>query len=223
MHRRISKKFFIYLFIFFSLVTVNNINFSRSFFPSVNTIEIFGLNQFENKQILNNINQIRNKNIFYLDKKKISEIIYSNKIVDKLFIMKNYPSKLKLNIEKTNFIAFTKKENLNYYIGSNGNLIKAKNLQINLPFIFGNVDIEEFLEFKKTIDNSSFNFSDIKNLYYFKSKRWDLETEDGLIIKLPYQQIKSSLNILSKFSKHEDFKDIKMVDFRLKNQIIVND
>lgn len=137
--------------------------------------------------------------------------------------MKNYPSKLKINIEKTNFIAFTKKENLNYYIGSNGNLIKAKNLQINLPFIFGNVDIEEFLEFKKTIDNSSFNFSDIKNLYYFKSKRWDLETEDGLIIKLPYQQIKSSLNILSKFSKHEDFKDIKMVDFRLKNQIIVND
>lgn len=70
MHRRISKKFFIYLFIFFSLVTVNNINFSRSFFPSVNTIEIFGLNEFENKQILNNINQIRNKNIFYLDKKK---------------------------------------------------------------------------------------------------------------------------------------------------------
>ena len=223
MHRRISKKIFIYLFIFLTLVTVNNINLSRSFLPTVSTIEIFGLNEVENNQILRNINEIRKNNIFYLDKKKISEIIYSNKIVDKLFIMKNYPSKLKINIEKTNFIAFTKKENLNYYIGSNGNLIKAKNLQINLPFIFGNVDIEEFLEFKKTIDNSSFNFSDIKNLYYFKSKRWDLETEDGLIIKLPYQQIKSSLNILSKFSKHEDFKDIKMVDFRLKNQIIVND
>lgn len=223
MHRRISKKIFIYLFIFLTLVTINNTNFSRSAFTSIDTIEIYGLNEIENELILNDIKIIRNRNIFYLKKKKISEIIYSNKIVEKLFIIKIYPSKLKINIEKTNFIAFTKKDNLNYYIGSNGNLIKANNLQMNLPFIFGDVDIEEFLEFKKVVDNSNFNFSNIKNLYYFKSKRWDLETEDGLIIKLPYQQIKSSLDILSKISKKKDFKDIKVIDFRHKNQIIVND
>ena len=196
MHRQISKKIFIYLFIYIVLVTLNNVNFSKSLFPLISNIEIFGLSEIENKKLHKKIKEISNENIFYLDKKKISETIYSNKIVEKLFVYKNYPSKLKIDIKKANLIAITKKNNLSYYISSNGNLIETKNLQIDLPFVFGNIDIKEFLKLKKIIDDSDFNFNDIKNLYYFKSKRWDLETEDGLVVKLPYHQINSSLDIL---------------------------
>ena len=204
-------------------MTVNNINFSNINFPPIKTIKIFGLSNYEHEQILKSIKEIENKNIFYLDKKIISSKINSNKKVEKFFIFKKYPSKLEIKIEKTNFIAIIKKDNVNYYIGSNGNLIKTDNPQIELPFIFGEPDIKKFLEFKEIIDNSTLGFNKIKNLYYFKSERWDLETKEGLIIKFPSKQIESSINIFSMILKRKDFKNIKVIDFRHNNQIIIDE
>ena len=88
--------------------------------------------------------------------------------------------------------------------------------------MFGNVDILDFIHLKKIIDNSNFDFNKIENLYYFKSKRWDLQTKDGLIIKLPLSKIENSLNALKILSKQEEFKDIKTIDLRQINQVILN-
>ena len=38
--------------------------------------------------------------------------------------------------------------------------------------------------------NQNFEFNEIKNLFYFKSGRWDIETHSGLKIKLPKNNIK---------------------------------
>ena len=82
---------------------------------------------------------------------------------------------------------------------------------------------DDFLKLKAYIYNSEFNFDQIKNLYFFKSKRWDIETKDGLIIKLPLNQIEISLNNLSKIIISEEFKNKKVIDLRQKNQVILND
>ena len=58
--------------------------------------------------------------------------------------------------------------------------------------------IDELIRLMIRMDNSEFNFDQIKNLYFFKSKRWDIETKAGLIVKLPLDQIEVSLNYLSK-------------------------
>ena len=134
-----------------------------------------------------------------------------------------YPSKLKIIIEKTNLLAITKKENFDYYLGSNGNLIKINDSKKKLPFIFGKTDTKEFLRLKMIIDKSNFDFDSIKNLYFFKSKRWDIELKDGLIIKLPLKQINVSLEILAKILKDEEFKNSKIIDLRQKGQIIKNE
>ena len=60
-------------------------------------------------------------------------------------------------------------------------------------------------------------------IYFFKSKRWDIETKDDLIIKLPLDQIEISLNNLSKIIISEEFKNKKIIDLRQKNQVILND
>ena len=73
------------------------------------------------------------------------------------------------------------------------------------------------------IDKSNFDFDSIKNLYFFKSKRWDVELKDGLIIKLPLKRIDVSLEILAKILKDEEFKNSKTIDLRQKGQIIKND
>ena len=222
MQRQISKKFFIYLFTYLLLVSVNNIKFLQLNFPTINNFEISGMSDLENDKLRLNLENIKNNDIFFMDKEKVSEIIYSNKKIERFSIFKNYPSKLEIKIEKTNFLAITKKNNIDFYIGSNGNLIKIENLKTNLPFVFGNVDILDFIHLKEIIDNSNFDFNKIENLYYFKSKRWDLQTKDGLIIKLPLSKIENSLNALKILSKQEEFKDIKTIDLRQINQVILN-
>ena len=223
MHQRISKKIFIYLFFFISLVTVNKINLLSLNFPLISNLDISGLNNFEEKKFKEDLDFLKNKNILLLDKDEISKKIYSNKIVEDLFIFKKYPSELRIFIKKTNFLAITKKNNQNYYIGSNGNFIISKNNSGNLPFIFGDVKTEEFLKFKSHIDRSKFDFDQIENLSFFKSKRWNIETKNGIIVKLPLNDLDLSLETLSKIINEEQFKNVKVIDLRNYGTIITND
>jgi cell division protein FtsQ len=223
MHQRISKKIIIYLFLFTILVTVNNINFLNFNLPPISNFVISGLNNSEKKIFEEDLNFLRNENIISVDKDEVSKKIYANKIVEDLFVFKKYPSELKILIKRTNFLAITKKNNQNYYIGSNGNFILTKDILENLPFIFGDIEPEEFLKLKLHIDKSKFDFDQIKNLFFFKSKRWNIETKKGLVIKLPLNQIDLSLNILSKIVSEEQFKNKKVIDLRNNGQIIMND
>lgn len=222
MHRQISKKIIIYLFIFILLTTLINNNLPRSKLLLIKSFEIIGLNDFEKNQISQNLNILRNENLLLLNKKEIFEKFTSYKNIEKFFIFKIYPSKLKIKIEKTSYLAITKKNDLYFYVGSNGNLIETNEKKENLPFVYGNINVEEFLKLKKIIDNSNFDFNEIKKLYYFKSKRWDLETADGVIIKLPFENQKKSIEIVLKLLINDDLKDIKIIDLRQNNQVILN-
>ena len=143
-------------------------------------------------------------------------------MIEKFYVFKIYPSNLNIVIEKTNFLAQTKKNGIDFFIGSNGNLIEAKNDEVDLPFVFGNIDIKEFLKLKKTIDDSNFSFKEIKNLYYFKSRRWDIETKDNLLIKLPIEKLETSLELIIKIQEKKDLNFFKTIDLRQNNQVILN-
>ena len=222
MHQRISKKIFIYLFIFFILVTVNNTKLSFDFYK-IKTFDINGLNHNETQKLQNDMDDYKNLNIFSFDKNDLLKIIYSNKVVEELNITKIYPSKIKIQIKKTKFLAFTKKNGVDYIVLGNGNLIEKKEKNLKLPFIFGDIDIKKFLEFKKLIDVSNFKFSEIENLYYFKSNRWDLLTRNGLILKMPSDLNVKKLNLFFDLIKKNDFKNAKIIDLRQNNLMIVNE
>ena len=222
MHQQISKKIFIYLFIFFILVTVNNTNLSFDFYK-IKTFDINGLNHNETQKLQNDMDDYKNLNIFSFDKNDLLKIIYSNKVVEELNITKIYPSKIKIQIKKTKFLAFTKKNGVDYIVLGNGNLIEKKEKNLKLPFIFGDIDIKKFLEFKKLIDVSNFKFSEIENLYYFKSNRWDLLNRNGLILKMPSDLNVKKLNLFFDLIKKNDFKNAKIIDLRQNNLMIVNE
>lgn len=220
MHQRISKKIFIYFFIFFILGTLNNKNLIN--IDLKNKIQIKNESKFENNKIIKDLSALKDKNLFLLNKKEVLEIIDSHYIVEEFLAFKNYPFNLNVKINNTKFLAITKKDGFDFYIGSNGKLIKVENKQLDLPFVFGKINIEDFLNLKKIIDNSDFDFNDVQNLYYFKSKRWDIETKNGILINLPPEKIDKSFEILLNFLKKKDFKNYKNIDLRQANQIILN-
>ena len=223
MPQQISKKIIIYLFLFLILVTTNNINLLNLQLPKINYFNVKGLDNTEKLKFIRDFDYLKKENLIFLDKEKFLKKIFLNKSIEDLSVFKNYPSELKIFIKKTNFLAVTKKNNQNYFVGSNGNLILTKNYDDNLPFIFGDIEPNDFLKLKDLIDNSEIEFDQIKNFYFFKSKRWDIETKNNLIVKLPLNEIETSLNYLSKIIISEKFNDVKLIDLRQKNQIILND
>ena len=222
MQKQISNKTLFYLFILLFIGLVNNKNFLEFNFTRYNNFKITSLSEFNDQKIIKNLLELKNKNLFTLKKEEILEIFSNHKIIEDFNIYKNYPSNLIIKIKKTKFLAIIQKNNSKYYVGSNGNLIRVENDLVNLPFIFGDVEVYEFLNLKSLIDNSNFNFEEIKNLYYFKSKRWDIETKDGVIVKLPRDNLIRSIKLLSDIFKKKELSNIKNIDLRQYNQIILN-
>ncbi len=100
---------------------------------------------------------------------------------------------------------------------------ESKKNKLDIPFIFGNFELYEFFELKKEIEKSKFIYNDIKNFYFFKSGRWDLETLSGKLIRLPNKKIKDALDLSSQILKNKDFKNVKTIDLRQKKKLIINE
>ena len=221
MHQRTNRKIIIYLFLFAILASVNNFKYINLQLFKIDLINISGLNDVENSNLYEKITNYKKKNIFFIDNLEISKNINSNNLVEKFWVFKEYPSTININLIKTNFLGITKINNIDYLIGSNGKLIKKRNDQvIDLPFIFGSVDANDFLILKEILDKSNFDASKIENFYYFKSNRWDIKTKKGLVIRLPSEVNVNLLNTVNQIIEDENFKNIKTLDFRQTNQII---
>ena len=221
MHQQTNRKIIIYLFLFTILASVNNFKYINLQLFKIDLINISGLNDTENSNLYEKITDYKKKNIFFIDNLEISKNINSNNLVEKFWVFKEYPSTININLIKTNFLGITKFNNIDYLIGSNGKLIKKRNDQaIDLPFIFGSVDANDFLILKEILDKSNFNVSKIENFYYFNSNRWDIKTKKGLVIRLPSEINVNLLNTVNQIIEDENFKNIKTLDFRQTNQII---
>ena len=221
MRQRISKKIIIYFLLFILIGTTNNIELNNQNFLKITKINIFGFKNNELSKVENDLNNLNLNNIFSLNKSEISNIINSYNIVENYNIFKNYPSTLNIEINKTNFLANIIYDGKTFIVGSNGKLIDEKYTNNNLPYIFGSPKTEEFLKFKKIVDESKLSYEKINNFYFYPSKRWDLELKNGIRIKLSNLNIVKSLNQTSEFLKDENFREIKLIDARVKNQIII--
>ena len=223
MHQQKSKKILIYLFLFLIVASINNTFLTKIRFDKIKSIQISGLNQNQNINLLESIKELNLKNIFFLNGSEISKIISSNSQVQNYKIFKKYPNTIDIKIEKTSFLAKINSNGKISLIGSNAKLSDIKFSDKELPFIFGKPEIDEFIKFTSTIENSNFSLSEIKNLYFFPSKRWDLELKNNIILKLSKNHTKLSLDQAFTILNDNNFNNIKVVDARIKNQIILND
>jgi len=223
MHQRKSKKVLIYFFLLFLVGSINNIELNNVNFGKITDITITGLEDNNNLVLLKEIKKLNLRNIFSINEKEIINQINSNNVVEEFRVFKRYPSSLDVNVEKTKFLARVNYQGKIFILGSNGKLSSNNFSNSQLPFIFGQINIAEFLNIKKIVDQSKFSYDEIKNLYFFSSKRWDLKLKNDVLIKLSKNHTKESLELAFEFLQNNDFRDIKIIDTRVKNQIIVHD
>ena len=223
MHYRRSKKIFLYFFLFLIIGTFNNKNLNNFDFPRIKEINITGLDDKEIYELKEKLNFLMANNLFSLNKIKVEEIINSNNLVEYYSVIKKYPSSLRIVIKKTEFLAYVKQNEKTFLLGSNGKLIDIQEMSQNLPMIFGNFENNNFFRIKKMIDKIDFDYKDIENLFFFKSGRVDIETISGVVIKLPINQFEESFKLAIKILNDDQFKNVKEIDLRQKNQVVLSE
>ena len=223
MPQQINKKFFIFSLLFLFLGTITNKNLNQTKFLKVNHINVSGLSNVENNKILEDLKFLKNQNIFLINKKKIFELMNSNNLIETYSVFKKYPSTIELEVKETNYLALISKNGKNYFFGSNGKLIEVKYDNLELPFIYGNFKKTDFFELKEILEIFQFEFQNIKNLFYFPSGRWDIEMKSGILIKFPKKKLKDSIELSLKILKENNFQNIKTLDLRQNNLIIINE
>ena len=228
MLRSIDKKIKIifYIFLILFLSTFNNINIhelKKNFFL-IENIKINGLNEKLTLDINSKLEKYLRSNLLLLNKEFIQNDMNEFPFIESYTIFKKYPSQIILNIKETKLIAKTFDNNKIEYIGSNGKII-GENYYENkkkLPNVFGNFKTSELLRVFLLLENNNFMLSEITDLYYFNSGRWDVKFKNNLLIKLPINKLDNSINIAKKFIEKEKITGNIIIDLRVANQVIIS-
>ena len=192
---------------------------------SIKKINVGGLSDLNNLKIEKSLNSLLLKNIFFVKKKKIAEILDINNLIESFHIRKVYPDILSVKINKADFLAIVNQGTNKMIIASNGKLVSLNDVDFltrKLPFVFGKVSNEYFINFKKIIDDSKFDYKEIEEFYFHPSNRIDIKTKDGFLIKLPFKNLSEALRLASLIKKDDKFKNNKILDLRIANHIITS-
>jgi len=220
-------KLFFYLFLLMLLSTINmNFNKTQNYsIMSIKKINVSGLSDLNNLKVEKSLSSLLLKNIFFIKKKNIAEILNKNNLIESSYIRKIYPDLLSVNINKADFLAIMNQGTNKFIIASNRKLISLNEVDFltqKLPFVFGKVSNEYFINLKKIIDDSKFDYKEIEAFYFHPSNRIDIKTKSGFLIKLPFKNLPEALRVANLIKKDDKFKNNKILDLRITNHIITS-
>ena len=224
MHQSTGKKnrIIIYLIWLFILSTTSGkFAISQNNYSSIDSkINIEGLSNIENSEISNEISNLLFKNIFFIDKQEIQKILNKYNVIEEYNVKRIYPSTINVKIKPTKYLARISSDD-QLLVGTNGKLIKDEVNSEILPYIFGEFNSKDFLIFQKKITESKFVITEFKTLYFFPSNRWDILTNNDILIKLPQNKISKSLNLAYKIINSNNLQNINFIDLRVNNHLII--
>tara|TARA_S200000501_G_scaffold302695_1_gene290194 strand:+ start:2146 stop:2802 length:657 start_codon:yes stop_codon:yes gene_type:complete len=216
-----KKRLVIALTLFILLTTISSQQ--KIIFSKFNLQKVIIENNLllEDKEIKNLLSPIYNKNILFLKNKEIEKELMKNSYIESFVIKKKYPSTLKIQIFEKKPIAVLINQKDKFYLSEKIDLIEFRNLPIyqNLPYVFGNKD--DFKILHENLKKINFPLEIIKKYTLYESKRWDLETKNNKIIKLPSENYSKSLKSYLNIKSKNNFKEYKLFDYRINNQLIL--
>ena len=224
---RLTNKYKLYLYLTFLIFLSTTFNFQlfeiyKNKF-SLKNININGLSDEEKINIENELNKLKNKNIFKISENNVLEKLSKFSFLENISVKKIMPSSLNINLSKTFIVGKSFINGEEFYIGKNGKLINSKLIFIKnkIPEVFGEFEIMEFLNLYNIVNSQQYEIGEIEKYYYYKNRRWDLLLSNGLTLMLPSKNQKNSIKIYKQLLDNGNLNNIKIVDLRVVNQIIM--
>jgi cell division septal protein FtsQ len=216
-----KKRLVIALFLLILFTTFNSQQkFIISYFD-LKTIEIENNLLLKDNDIKNLLISFYNKNLVLLNNNEVKKALMQNSLIESFKIKKKYPNTLTVKIFEKKPIAVLFDKKNKFYLSEKIDLIEFRNLPNyqTLPYVLGNKD--DFKIFYNNLKKINFPLNEVKKYTLYETGRWDLETKDNQVIKLPSKNyLKNLKNFLDLKSKN-DFGKYKLFDYRISKQLIL--
>ena len=105
-------------------------------------------------------------------------------------------------------------------LGDNGKILTNYINEKNLPIVLGSENISYIYYVVNLLKKSNLNYEIIKKIVFFKSGRFDINLNNGVIIKFPINFNQDIINQSNKLLNKKKFAEAKIIDLRIKNKII---
>ncbi len=195
----------------------------QSSFFKIQNIKIVNNHLIDENKIIEKLTEIYEKNILFIEKNDIEKPLKSIDFLEKVEVKKKYPNTIIINVYETKPVAIFFKESSKYLLDNSSNLIPFNEslFSDNLPNIFGEGAEKDFVNFFNQLGNNNFPKQRVKNFYYFKIGRWDLELLNNQIIKFPASKIVEAIQQSVELLNREDFENYNVIDLRIHGKIVV--
>ena len=219
MNKKIDKKIKIYFYLILFLLFSSQFNFKivGNFHEKfkVSNIQIHG-------DVINivEINNLKNKNIFFIDKNISKKILANYSNLKNFEIKKIYPNTLWIQLEKAKPIAKIFSRDKFIYLGDNGKIFSSILPDKQVPEIQGDLSLDSLNKIVKTIKDSLFKIDEIKTIKIYPSQRFDLKFKNEKIIQFPLNTDKEFMNYAFNFYNTKIINK-KIIDMRLEKKIIL--
>ena len=217
-----NKSYLIAPFLILLLSTYNIKNINPNF-SILNVKEIIVTNNsfVKKKTIAKKLSFLRESNIFFIEKTLLENKLKEIELIESFEIKKIYPNKIKIKVFEKKPIAILQNKKEKKYITDNNQLISYfySNKFEYLPLVFG--DRDNFKVFYNNLKKINFPINDIKELYLFESRRWDLVTKRNQLVKLPINDYLKSLKNFLQLKDQENFRKYQTFDYRISEQLIL--
>ena len=216
-----KKRLIIALLLFLILTTITSQHRIITSKFDLAHIEIEDNFLLKDKDIKKLLDPILYKNLIFLNNSQVAEALTKSDLIESFSIKKKYPNTLRLKIVERKPIAILVSKKKKFYVSEKIDLIDFNNIKNyeNLPYVFGSKD--EFKILYNNLKEINFPFDQVKKYILYESNRWDIETLNNKLIKLPKKNYSNKLKNYQDIKNQDNFKKYKIFDYRIKDQLIL--
>lgn len=221
--------FFFVVTTFFTIDHFRSYQFTHSVLSFLNfnirNLQVIGIKNIPLSRIDEIVKKQSTQVISKIDIDQIKEEIEKLEWVDTVFIQRRLPSTLRIEIQERKPIAIWQKKKNHFLVDKNGKVINASISKdfSHLPIVVGELappTASHIIHIASLFSNLK---KRITGFICVRGRRWNVEMDNSLIVKLPGDNTHHAFSVLSDMVKHNKISKVLMetIDLRDEDRVII--
>ena len=186
----------------------------------IKNILISGTHNLSQDYLRNIINTQNHINILNVNLHSIYNKIIQNSWVEEIYVERILPDTIKIKVLEKKPIAIWQNHKGNKLITINGDVISHANVNKftnSFPIIKGEKSKENISSILKILETNKNFAKNIWSLTFINQRRWDLHFNQGLIVRLPSQDVIKAWQKIIKLQTNYNILNLKLTEIDLRN------
>ena len=186
----------------------------------IKNVLISGTHNLSQDYLRNIINTQNHINILNVNLHTIYNKIIQNSWVEETYVERILPDTIKIKVLEKKPIAIWQNQNGNKLITINGDVISHANVnkfKNSFPIIKGEKSKENISTILKILETNKNFAKNIWSLTFINQRRWDLHFNQGLIVRLPSQNVTKAWQKIIKLQTNYNILNLRLTEIDLRN------